>query len=137
MRIRLKEGYKGFNAVLQVRSAVESRTLNDGSVSAISRSEEIREVDNAGRPNESLLPVGRDSGYLWRAHTFTYFSADKDGVFIVMEALGLSRSFPWVPDWLFERIARHLGRKSVEGSLEEFLTAIRKSAGLASPKSCR
>jgi hypothetical protein len=72
--LRLEEGGLGVEAVLDVRSTVEYRTLGDGSVSATSTSDEIRQVNNAGRPNESLRPVGRDSGYLWRAHTLTLFA---------------------------------------------------------------
>lgn len=132
--IRLKED-AGLTAVLDVRSAVEYRTQRDGSITAISKSEEIREVEHFGRSNESLLPLGRDSGYLWRAHTLTHFVAEKDGVFIVMETLGLSRRFPPFTGWFLEPIARRIGRKSVEGSLDEFLTAIRRSAGLPAPKS--
>jgi hypothetical protein len=121
--------------VLDVRSAVEYRTQRDGSITAISKSEEIRQVENFGKPKESLLPVGHDSGYLWRAHTLTHFVAEKDGVFIAMETLGLSRQFPPLTGWIFEPIARRIGRKSVEGSLDEFLTAIRRSAALPAPKS--
>ena len=129
--IRLKEGEAGINAVLDVRSAVDYRTQADGSVSAVSRSEEIREVEHPGRPNESLLPVGRDSGYLWRAHTLTHFVAERDGLLVVMETIGLSRRFPRGLGWLIEPIARRLGRKSVEGSLDEFAAAVRRSVGLS------
>jgi len=128
--IRLKEGEAGINAVLDVRSAVDYRTLAAGGITAISRSEEIREVENAGRSDESLLPAGRDSGYLWRAHTLTYFAAEEGGVLVVMETLGLSRRFPRGFGWIIEPIARRLGRKSVEGSLSEFASAIRRSANL-------
>jgi len=128
--IRLKEGEAGINAVLDVRSAVDYRTLGTGAITAVSRSEEIRQVENAGRPDETLLPAGRDDGYLWRAHTFTYFIAEPEGVFVVMETLGLSRRFPRGFGWIIEPIARRLGRKSVEGSLNEFAGAIRRSARL-------
>ena len=131
--IRLKED-AGLTAVLDVRSAVEYRTQRDGSITAVSKSEEVRQVENFGKRNESLLPAGKDSGYLWRAHTLTHFVAEKDGVFIVMETLGLSRQFPPLTGWIIEPIARRIGRKSVEGSLDEFLTAIRRSAGLPAPQ---
>lgn len=133
--LRLEEGGLGVEAVLDVRSTVEYRTLGDGSVSATSTSDEIRQVNNAGRPNESLRPVGRDSGYLWRAHTLTLFAPSEDGVFVVMETLGLSRGYPPFTGWWLEPIARRLGRKSAEGSLSEFLAAIRRSSGLPMPKS--
>jgi hypothetical protein len=131
--LRLKED-AGLTAVLDVRSAVDYRTERGGSITAISKSEEIRQVENFGRSNESQLPVGRDSGYLWRAHTLTHFIPEEGGVFVVMETLGLSRRFPFGTGWFIEPIARRLGRKSVEGSLDEFLTAIRRSAGLAAPR---
>jgi hypothetical protein len=132
--IRLKED-AGLTAVLDVRSAVDYRAQSDGSVTAISRSEEIRQVEDYDKPTESLLPVGRDSGYLWRAHTFTHFVPEKDGVLIVMETLGLSRRFPYGTGWFLEPIARRIGRKSVEESLTEFGVAIRRSAGLPAPGS--
>jgi hypothetical protein len=131
--IRLKED-AGLTAVLDVRSAVEYRTQRGGSITAISKSEEIRQVENFGKRNESQLPAGKDSGYLWRAHTLTQFIAEEGGVFIVMETLGLSRQFPPLTGWIIEPIARRIGRKSVEGSLDEFLTAIRRSAALPAPK---
>ena len=131
--IRLKEGEAGINAVLDVRSAVDYQAQR-GSITAVSKSEEIRQVEDAGRPDEKLLPAGRDSGYLWRAHTFTHFIPEEGGVFIVMETLGLSRGFPPFTGWFIEPIARRLGRKSVEGSLNEFVAAIRRSASLPAPK---
>jgi hypothetical protein len=131
--IRLKEGEAGINAVLDVRSVVDYQTQR-GSMTAVSKSEEIRQVEDAGRPDEKRLPAGRDSGYLWRAHTLTHFIPEEGGVFIAMETLGLSRGFPPLTGWFIEPIARRLGRKSVEGSLNEFLTAIRRSAGLPAPK---
>jgi hypothetical protein len=136
--LRLEEGGLGVDAVLDVRSTIDYRTLGDGSVTALSKSDEIRQVDNAGRSNESLRPAGRDSGYLWRAHTLTLFTPKEDGVFVVMETLGLSRGYPPFTGWWLEPIARRLGRKSAEGSLSEFLTAVRRSAGLPTPRSsCR
>ena len=127
--IRIRED-AGLTAVLDVRSAVNYQRQKDGSVVAVSRSEEIREVENAGKPNESILPAGRDSGYLWRAHTFTHFIPEEGGVLVIMETLGLSRRFPLGLGWIIEPIARRLGRKSVEESLMEFGAAVRRSAGL-------
>jgi hypothetical protein len=127
--IRLKEGEAGITAVLDVRSKVEYRSATSGASYAISHSEEIREVENAGKKDEKLLPVGHDSGYLWRAHTLTYFAPDEGGVFVVMETLGLSRQFPIGFGWIIEPIARRLGRKSVESTLAEFATAVHQSAG--------
>jgi hypothetical protein len=126
--MRLKEGEAGITAVLDVRSLVEYHHPSDRVVYAISSSDEIREVKNPGRRDERLLPPGRDSGYLWRANTFSYFVESDAGVYLEMETLGLSRRFPPLLGWIIEPIARRIGRRSVERSLEEFLAAIRGSA---------
>lgn len=128
--MRLREGEAGITAVLDVESTIRYTYPVERVAYAISNAEQIREVKDAGRRDERLLPAGRDSGYLWRANTFTYFSEQDDGVYIEMETLGLSRRFPPMLGWLIEPIARRMGRKSVENSLQEFLTAIRASRGL-------
>lgn len=122
--MRLKEGDAGITAVFDIRSRVEYVRPSSRSVYAVSRSEEIREVQNAGDKDERLLPVGRDSGYLWRVSTFSRFVQRSGGVYVEMETIGLSRQFPPLLGWFIEPIARRLGRKSVEGSLREFVAAI-------------
>src|SRR4029078_12067526 len=94
-----------------------------------SKADEIREVKNAGSRAERVLPPGRGNGYLWRASTFTAFHQLPDGLYVEMETLGLTCQFPPMLGWMIEPIARRLGRRSVEGSLEEFLTAVGKRSG--------
>ena len=127
--MRLREGEAGITAVLDVESTIRYAYPVERVAYVISNADQIREVKNAGGRDERLLPAGRDSGYLWRANTFTYFSEQDDGVYIEMETLGLSRRFPPMLGWLIEPIARRMGRKSVENSLQEFLTAIRAARG--------
>jgi hypothetical protein len=126
--IRLEEGEAGITAVLDVRSTIRYFQSGNGGTYALSNADEIREVRNAGERDEHLLPAGRDSGYLWRANTFTRFIERDGGVYVEMETLGLSREFPPLLGWLIEPIARRLGRKSVESSLREFLAAVRAAA---------
>jgi hypothetical protein len=123
--MRLEEGEAGVRAVLDVRSTVEYLHPGTGVALALSHADEIREVQNAGRQDERLLPPGRDSGYLWRAATFTYFREQPGGVFVETETIGLSRTFPPLLGWIIEPIARRLGRRSAATSLQEFLAAVR------------
>ena len=78
--------------------------------------------------DEELLQPGRDSGYLWRAATFTYFREQTDGLYVETETTALSREFPPLLGWIIEPIARRLGRRSVATSLQEFIAAIQKPA---------
>jgi hypothetical protein len=124
VQMRIREGESGITAVLDVRSVVRYVRVTDRRVYAVSDAIEIREVKNAGTRGEQLLVPGRDSGYLWRAATFSYFEQRADGVYHEMETLGLSRSFPPMLGWIIEPIARRLGRRSVERSLTEFNAAV-------------
>jgi len=123
--MRVQEAEGGISAVLDIRSTVEYRYPTARSAVVVSTAEEIREVKNAGRPDEYLLSAGRDSGYLWRAATFTYFREETNGLYIETETLGLSRGFPPLLGWIIEPIARRVGRRSVATTLQELVAAVR------------
>jgi hypothetical protein len=131
---RVRGSAGGVSAVLQVRSTVRYERLATSAFS-IGASEDIREVADAGEPHESLLPPGRDSGYLWRANTFTRFVQRPGGVVVELETIGLSRRFPHMLGWLIEPIARRLGRRSVERTLHEFDLAIREGGSAPTSQS--
>ena len=128
--IRIKESEAGIGAVLDIHSTVRYVRPTDRLAYSISTADQIREVTNAGQANERLLPAGGDSGYLWRASSFTIFAERNSGVYVETETIGLSRTFPPLLGWFIEPIARRLGRKSVERSLEEFIAAVRKQDGV-------
>ena len=124
VQLRIKEGAAGVSAVLQVRSSVKFFFPSATTAYSISTSDEIREVKNAGETTEQLLPAGQGSGYLWRAATMSRLIERDGGVAVEMETIGLSRAFPLMLAWIIEPIARRLGRKSVELSIQEFATAV-------------
>lgn len=124
VQFRMQEAAGGLSATLQVRSAITYTRVDDRHAYVISRSEEIREFKDPGRASESLLPAGQDSGYLWRAATFTRWVQDDAGVWMEMETLGLSREFPPLLGWVIEPIARRIGRRSAETSVDEFRHAV-------------
>jgi hypothetical protein len=123
--LRIREAAGGMTAVLDVTTRVQYFYPDANTAYTISTSEEIREVKDHGSAREQHLPIGRDSGYLWRAITLGRLIEHDTGVMVEMETLGLSRSFPPLLGWIIEPIARRIGRKSVELSLQEFRTAVR------------
>lgn len=123
VQFRLRESAGGMSATLDVRSNITYARPDASHAYSISRSDEIRQVEDAGRPTERRLPAGRDSGYLWRASAFTKFVADPGGVYMEMETVGLSRPFPPLLGWLIEPVARRVGRGSVADSVQEFRRA--------------
>jgi hypothetical protein len=122
---RVKEEYGGVGAVLQVQSTIRFTRVSVTRAYSESNADEIRQVENAGRPDEYLLAAGQDSGYLWRGNVLTSFVAVPGGVAIETQTIGLSRRFPPLLGWFFAPIAKRIGRKSVETTLQEFLVATR------------
>ena len=120
---RVREDAGAVSAVLDIWSVVEYER-GEGYAHALGRAEDIRQVKNAAQPDETHMPAGRDSGYLWRARTFTRFVERDGGVQVELETLGLSRSFPPLLRWIIEPIARRLGRSSIERSLGELKSAV-------------
>jgi hypothetical protein len=125
VQMRLRQSGGGISATLDVRSTVRYVYPTSRTAYSISDAEEIREVDNAGKPDERLLPAGNDSGYLWRANTLSYLLERGDGLYIELETIGLSRPFPRLLAWFIEPIARRVGRTSVENSLREFTSVLK------------
>jgi len=129
VQLRMHESAGGISATLDVRSSIVYTRVDPRHAFVVSRSEEIHEVKNATRASESLLPEGADSGYLWRAQAMTRFVEDESGVWMEMETLGLSRAFPPMVGWVIEPIARRVGRRSTEVSLDEFRRAVLARTG--------
>jgi hypothetical protein len=128
LQFRMRESAGGLSATLDMTSTVTYTRPDPKHAIAVSSSEEIREVKSPDRPDERHLPVGRDSGYLWRAGSLTRFVEGDGGVYMEMETIGLSRPFPPVLGWMIEPIARRVGRRSVEDSMLEFRDAVLKRA---------
>jgi hypothetical protein len=70
------------------------------------------------------LPPDQGPGYVWRLFTFTKFEESDGGVFIELEAIGLSRDVPMLVRWLVDPIVEHLPRNSLQATLDETRNAV-------------
>jgi len=120
---RLKEDV-GFGSVVLDLQTVVTYVRAPQCAYAIGAAVDIPEVEHADAADERRLPVGHDSGYLWKASTFTRFVEVDRGVLVELETIGLSRGFRPIVRWLLEPVARRLGRSSVERTLAEFRAAV-------------
>jgi hypothetical protein len=82
-----------------------------------------QEVKHPGGAQEHDLPDGVGEGWLWRLVAESRFEAADGGVYVELEALGLSRDIPVVLRLLLDPIIRSLSRST----LEEALRATRKA----------
>jgi hypothetical protein len=91
---------------------------------AISQSRRLRAIEKFGQPDMQVLPPDRGPGYVWRLYSFTKFEESDGGVYIELEALGLSRDVPSLLRWLVDPIVEHLPRNSLHATLEETRAAV-------------
>jgi hypothetical protein len=126
VQFRMRQSAGGLTSTLDMWPNIRYTRVDATHAFVLSTIDTIREVEDAGKPTEHYGAAGHDSGYLWRGATLTRFVEADGGVYMEMETIGLSRSFPPLLGWLIEPIARRVGRGSVENSVQEFRQAVLK-----------
>ena len=113
-----------------VNSEHEAQFTRDGADRASSRirSTRIAEVDDPGTPEEKELPVGRDSGYLWRLNSYWRFLERDEGVYIQSESVTLTRGIPTGLGWVVRPFVTSIPRDTLTFTLETTRTALSTAA---------
>lgn len=91
---------------------------------SISRSTRIQAIQHLYQPDMRVLPPDQGPGYIWRLYSFTKFEQSDEGVYIEMEALGLSRDIPFIFRWLVGPLLENLPKDSLHKTLEETRNAV-------------
>src|SRR6185295_17160743 len=87
--------------------------LDDRRGYTVSRTTRIQEIEQAGTPGERLLPEGEGRGLIWRLFGITRYVERDGGVYVELEAIGLSRDIPGSLRWLVEPIVRRVSQASL------------------------
>ena len=95
-----------------------------------SYSTKINEIKNAGEASETELPVGNDSGFLWRMNAYWRLEEADGGVFVECVSVTLSRGVPTGLGWLINPFIRDMPRESLEATLETTRGAVARSPGV-------
>ena len=110
-----------FKKVIAVTVNTESSVLytrrDADRVSSTIRSTRVAEVQNPGAPNERELPVGRDSGYLWRLNTYWRYWERDGGTYIECESITLTRGIPIGLGWLIGPFVTSVPRETLTMTL--------------------
>ena len=108
--------------------------VDDRRVYSISRATRIQEVDEYGTPAQRTLQQDEGRGIIWRLFSITRYAERDGGVYLELEAIGLSRDIPASLRFLVEPIVRRVSRASLATSLLQTEQAVRSSNELASGK---
>lgn len=91
---------------------------------SISESRRLQAIEKFGERDMRVLRPDRGPGYIWRLFSFTKFEESDGGVYIELEAIGLSRDVPSLLRWLVDPIVEHLPRNSLRATLEQTRHAV-------------
>jgi hypothetical protein len=97
-----------------------------------SRTTRVQQVDDAGKPEERLRPVGRDDGFLWRMNTYWRFEEKGGGTYVECQTVSLTRDIPTGLGWLIGGYVTSVPRESLTFTLattREAILEARKQGG--------
>jgi hypothetical protein len=124
-RIQLRFVMKKVVTVV-VNSEHEARFAREGVDRASSRihSTRVAEVDRPGTAAERELPVGHDSGYLWRLNSYWRVLERDGGVYIQCETVSLTRDVPIGTGWLIRPFVTSIPRETLTFTLQTTRAAL-------------
>lgn len=100
-----------------------------GRIYLISHSTRISEVRNPGAGNEEILPVGDDSGFLWRLNAYWAIDQKEDGVLLGCRSISLSRDIPWGLGWMIKPFIQNMPHSTLEETLQATRLALMGKPG--------
>jgi hypothetical protein len=109
---------KVLTVVLNTEHDVDYYPLDRTRWHSRSYSTRIAQVEDPGKSNERELPVGKDSGFLWRLYSYWRFAERDGGVWMECQAVSLTRDIPAGLGWLVEPIIRRLPKESLVNTLD-------------------
>jgi hypothetical protein len=108
---------KILTVVLDTDHDVQYRSLDRKRWTCRSYTTRIAEVENAGTPQESVLPPDTGFGFLWRLYSYWRFQERDGGVYVECRAISLTRDVPFGLGWVIEPIIQKLPKESLVNTL--------------------
>jgi hypothetical protein len=88
----------------------------------------IQEVEDADKPTEREKPIGQDSGFLWRLHSYWRFEQKDGGVYVECESISLTRDIPWMASWLIKPFVTEIPKESLQMTMGSTRRALLEEA---------
>ncbi len=108
---------KIITVVLDTDHEVQYQPLDRFRWTCRSHTTRIAEVQEAGRPNEKVLPPDTGYGFLWRLYSYWRFQERDAGVYLECRAISLTRDVPSGLGWAINPIINKLPKESLTNTL--------------------
>jgi len=109
---------KVITVVLDTEHRIDITRLDKGRYFLSAHSTRIREVADYGEPDEHVLPVGRDSGFMWRLNSYWFVEPHPDGVYLECQSLTLTRRIPFGLGWAIGPFVNSIPKESLQELVE-------------------
>ncbi len=90
-----------------------------------SHTRHVREVQNAGTPDEHAYPEDEGHGFLWRMNSVWRLREADGGAWVELRVVSLSRDAPSSLGWIIKPLIRQFPADSIESTLEGMRNALR------------
>jgi len=124
---------KVITTVLDTQHQVHYQIVDATHAWSLSRSTRIQEVDDAGKPDEKLEPIGHDHGFLWRMNTYWRFEEKDGGTYVECQSISLTRDIPRGLGWLVGSYLESVPRESLTFTLTTTGKAVLKRIAAGAP----
>lgn len=121
--LRLKKK-QFFVIVLDTEYETEIIPVTESRQAIHSASTRISEIRDFGKSDQQELPVGKDSGFVWRLNTYWRLEQGDTGVFAECDSISLSRGIPSAIDWMIRPIINGVPRQTLEALLKNTREAL-------------
>ncbi len=118
---------KVLTAVMDTVHAIDYLPLGPTRLAIQSRSESVRQVEDAGKPSERDLAEGEGSGFLWAMDSYWRMEERDGGVYVECEAVTLSRDVPFGLGALVDPILQSFAEESLKKTIEAKRQAVGSS----------
>ena len=118
---------KVITVVLDTENTMRYSSPRADRVEFRARSTSVREVQNAGKPDEVVKPVGDDHGFMWRLNTYGRLEARDGGTFVQFETVSVSRDIPFGLGWAIGPFVTSVPKESLLFTLETLRRTVSRS----------
>jgi hypothetical protein len=118
---------KVLTAVMDTVHAIDYMPLGSSRMAIQSRSQSVRQVEDAGKPSERDLAEGEGSGFLWAMNSYWRMEERDGGVYVECEAITLSRDVPFGLGALVDPMLQSFAEESLKKTIEAKRQAIGSS----------
>jgi len=93
--------------------------IDDHRTYSFTKSMRIQEIEDYGSSGQRALPEDVGSGIMWRLFSVTRYQERDGGVYVEVEAMGLTRDIPAALHWFVDPIVRRVSKSALTVSLRQ------------------